>query len=102
MLAPRPGDQLDADRQAGTPLLGPTRCALDAVARPGTLRLLAGVVPVTTPAGKPRTGASADRSSKAAQTLQGGSTLPEFKMAYSYFPAIPKFIIAGKLSLIHI
>jgi len=40
-------------------------------------------------------GASADRTSKAAQALQGGSTLPEFKMAYSYFPAIPKFIIAA-------
>ena len=36
-----------------------------------------------------------DRSTKAAQALQGGSTLPEFKMAYSYFPAIPKVIIAA-------
>ena len=40
-------------------------------------------------------GASADRSSKTAPALQGGSTLPEFKMSYSYFPAIPKFIIAA-------
>jgi enoyl-CoA hydratase/carnithine racemase len=40
-------------------------------------------------------GGTADRSTKAAQALQGGSTLPEFKMAYSYFPAIPKFIIAA-------
>src|SRR5215470_10952721 len=40
-------------------------------------------------------GASADRSTKAAEALQGGSTLPEFKMSYSYFPAIPKFIIAA-------
>ena len=38
---------------------------------------------------------TADRSTKAAQALQGGSTLPEFKMNYSYFPAIPKFIIAA-------
>lgn len=38
---------------------------------------------------------TADRSTKAAQPLQGGSTLPEFKMNYSYFPAIPKFIIAA-------
>ncbi|MPZ33115.1 MAG: enoyl-CoA hydratase [Rhodospirillales bacterium] len=40
-------------------------------------------------------GGTADRSSKAAPALQGGSTLPEFKMNYSYFPAIPKFIIAA-------
>lgn len=40
-------------------------------------------------------GASANRSTKIAQVLQGGSTLPEFKMNYSYFPAIPKFIIAA-------
>ena len=38
---------------------------------------------------------TADRSTKAAQALQGGSTLPEFRMNYSYFPAIPKFIIAA-------
>ncbi len=38
---------------------------------------------------------TADRSTKAAPGLQGGSTLPEFRMPYSYFPAIPKFIIAA-------
>ena len=38
---------------------------------------------------------AADRSTKAAPALQGGSTLPEFRMNYSYFPAIPKFIIAA-------
>ena len=36
-------------------------------------------------------GASVDRSSKTHIALNGGSTLPEFKMNYSYFPAIPKF-----------
>jgi len=40
-------------------------------------------------------GGTADRSTKAAPGLQGGSTLPEFRMPYSYFPAIPKFIIAA-------
>lgn len=40
-------------------------------------------------------GGNTDRSTKAAQALQGGSTLPEFRMSYSYFPAIPKFIIAA-------
>ena len=40
-------------------------------------------------------GASAERSTTATQALQGGSTLAEFKMSYSYFPAIPKFIIAA-------
>lgn len=40
-------------------------------------------------------GGTTDRSTKAAPGLQGGSTLPEFKMPYSYFPAIPKFIIAA-------
>jgi len=39
--------------------------------------------------------ASADRSTKAHATLDGGSTLPEFKMNYAYFPTIPKFIIAA-------
>lgn len=38
---------------------------------------------------------NADRSSKATPVLPGGSTLPEFKMNYSYFPSIPKFIIAA-------
>jgi len=40
-------------------------------------------------------GASIDRSSKAANDLPGASTLAEFRMPYSYFPAIPKFIIAA-------
>jgi enoyl-CoA hydratase/carnithine racemase len=40
-------------------------------------------------------GASVDRSSKIAAELPGGSTLAEFRMPYSYFPAIPKFIIAA-------
>jgi enoyl-CoA hydratase/carnithine racemase len=39
--------------------------------------------------------ASADRSTKAQSALDGASTLPEFRMNYSYFPAIPKFIIAA-------
>ncbi|HSI00924.1 MAG TPA: enoyl-CoA hydratase [Reyranella sp.] len=40
-------------------------------------------------------GASADRTSKSGADLPGGSTLAEFRMNYSYFPAIPKFIIAA-------
>ena len=40
-------------------------------------------------------GASADRSTQAGRDLPGGSTLAEFRMNYSYFPAIPKFIIAA-------
>src|SRR4030088_1138675 len=40
-------------------------------------------------------GARAARSTKADSSLPGGSTLPEFRMNYSYFPAIPKFIIAA-------
>jgi enoyl-CoA hydratase/carnithine racemase len=40
-------------------------------------------------------GASADRSTTASVDLSGGSTLAEFRMNYSYFPAIPKFIIAA-------
>src|SRR5438552_11391912 len=40
-------------------------------------------------------GASADRSSSVTASLPGGSTLAEFRMNYSYFPAIPKFIIAA-------
>jgi len=40
-------------------------------------------------------GASADRSTPASRDLPGGSTLAEFRMNYSYFPAIPKFIIAA-------
>jgi enoyl-CoA hydratase/carnithine racemase len=40
-------------------------------------------------------GASTERSSKTEAGLAGGSTLAEFRMNYSYFPAIPKFIIAA-------
>ena len=40
-------------------------------------------------------GSSADRSTTAHTDLPGGSTLPEFRLNYSYFPAIPKFIIAA-------
>jgi enoyl-CoA hydratase/carnithine racemase len=40
-------------------------------------------------------GGSVDRSTKAAIDLPGGSALAEFRMTYSYFPAIPKFIIAA-------
>ena len=36
-----------------------------------------------------------DRSTDVQETLPGGSTLTEFRMNYSYFPAIPKFIIAA-------
>jgi len=39
--------------------------------------------------------AGADRGAKAVDTLPGGSTLADFRMNYSYFPAIPKFIIAA-------
>jgi len=40
-------------------------------------------------------GARADRSSTVTANLPGASTLAEFRMNYSYFPAIPKFIIAA-------
>ena len=40
-------------------------------------------------------GGNTDRSTKAQPDLPGGSTLAEFRMSYSYFPAIPKFIIAA-------
>ncbi len=40
-------------------------------------------------------GAPTDRATKAQADLPGGSTLAEFRMNYSYFPAIPKFIIAA-------
>jgi enoyl-CoA hydratase/carnithine racemase len=40
-------------------------------------------------------GATVDRSSETKATLPGGSTLAEFRMNYSYFPSIPKFIIAA-------
>jgi enoyl-CoA hydratase/carnithine racemase len=39
--------------------------------------------------------ASTGRATKAQRDLPGGSTLAEFRMNYSYFPAIPKFIIAA-------
>jgi len=39
--------------------------------------------------------ANADRSTRPVDALPGASTLPEFRMNYSYFPAIPKFIIAA-------
>ena len=39
--------------------------------------------------------AATDRSTKAQPELPGGSTLADFRMAYSYLPAIPKFIIAA-------
>jgi len=39
--------------------------------------------------------ASADRSTSAANELPGASTLAEFRMTHSYFPAIPKFIVAA-------
>ncbi|CAN5906521.1 enoyl-CoA hydratase [soil metagenome] len=40
-------------------------------------------------------GAGLDRSSRAEASVPGGSTLAEFRMNYSYFPAIPKFIITA-------
>lgn len=40
-------------------------------------------------------GGSVDRTTTAHADLPGGSTRAEFRMAYSYFPAIPKFIIAA-------
>ena len=40
-------------------------------------------------------GARADRSATVTANLPGASTLAEFRMNYSYFPAIPKFIIAA-------
>ncbi len=46
-------------------------------------------------AGGGQGGATADRSAKAQPDLAGGSALAEFRMNYSYFPAIPKFIIAA-------
>jgi enoyl-CoA hydratase/carnithine racemase len=46
-------------------------------------------------AGDGQGGATADRSTKAQPGLPGGSSLAEFRMNYSYFPAIPKFIIAA-------
>jgi enoyl-CoA hydratase/carnithine racemase len=40
-------------------------------------------------------GGTAERSTTLHPDLPGGSTLAEFRMTYSYFPAIPKFIIAA-------
>jgi enoyl-CoA hydratase/carnithine racemase len=39
--------------------------------------------------------AGANRNTEARDTLPGGSSLAEFRMNYSYFPSIPKFIIAA-------
>src|SRR5262245_20087384 len=41
------------------------------------------------------TGGAPDRNSKTAADLPGGSTLAEFRMNYSYFPSIPKFIVTA-------
>jgi enoyl-CoA hydratase/carnithine racemase len=40
-------------------------------------------------------GAPVERSPEARSDLSGGSPLAQFRMTYSYFPAIPKFIIAA-------
>jgi enoyl-CoA hydratase/carnithine racemase len=40
-------------------------------------------------------GATGDRSTQAEADLPGGSALAEFRMNYSYFPSIPKFIVAA-------
>lgn len=40
-------------------------------------------------------GVAADRSTRTQDTLPGGSALAEFRMNYSYFPSIPKMIIAA-------
>lgn len=40
-------------------------------------------------------GVAADRSARTQDTLPGGSALAEFRMNYSYFPSIPKIIIAA-------
>jgi enoyl-CoA hydratase/carnithine racemase len=40
-------------------------------------------------------GASAERGSQVSPDLPAGSTLADFRMTYSYFPSIPKFIIAA-------
>ncbi len=46
-------------------------------------------------AGAPASASTSDRSPRAGGDVPGGSTLADFRMAYSYFPAIPKFIIAA-------
>jgi enoyl-CoA hydratase/carnithine racemase len=40
-------------------------------------------------------GVPVERTSQAKPDLPGGSTLTEFRMNYSYFPSIPKFIITA-------
>jgi enoyl-CoA hydratase/carnithine racemase len=40
-------------------------------------------------------GGTGDRSTSAEADLPGGSSLAEFRMNYSYFPSIPKFIVAA-------
>jgi len=40
-------------------------------------------------------GAGVDRSARVLATPEGGSTVAEFRLNYSYFPSIPKFIIAA-------
>ncbi len=40
-------------------------------------------------------GSVGDRTTKPQATPDGGSALAEFRMTYSYFPSIPKFIIAA-------
>ena len=47
------------------------------------------------PAGDRRRRRRPTAVTKASTDLPGGSTLAEFRMNYSYFPAIPKFIIAA-------
>jgi enoyl-CoA hydratase/carnithine racemase len=41
------------------------------------------------------TAGAADRKSTVSSDLSGGSALADFRMTYSYFPSIPKFIIAA-------
>jgi enoyl-CoA hydratase/carnithine racemase len=41
------------------------------------------------------TGTAAERSARARPVPAGGSALPDFRMTYSYFPSIPKPIIAA-------
>ena len=41
------------------------------------------------------TATASDRKTVASADLAGGSMLADFRMTYSYFPAIPKFIIAA-------
>jgi enoyl-CoA hydratase/carnithine racemase len=41
------------------------------------------------------TATASDRKTAAGADLAGGSRLADFRMTYSYFPAIPKFIIAA-------